>query len=165
MAQVGAAIAGVALVIMCLHIVADVTLRNLANRPLPSTSDYVAYVWMPTAALLGLGIAQLRDEQIRVTLLVDRASAATRRWVIAAGDLATGLIFALIAYLAYDKMIDAIEIQEVSTLGLPVWPVRILVFLAYVIYCISVVARIAQVLRDRGPVVDEIEALTKANSV
>lgn len=164
LAKIAAVVSGVVLAIMALQIVIDVSMRNIVNQSLPGTLDYITYLWMPIVSTLGLALAQIRDEQIRVTLLVDQASASTRRWVIAIGDALTGLLVVWMAFLAYDAMILGVSGDESTILGVAVWPARIMVFVAYALFILGIAARIARDLRQRQPFVSEIDSIMKAGT-
>ena len=161
--RAAAVVGGIALLVMCLNVVTDVALRNLANRPLPGTLDHVAYLWMPAAALLGLGIAHIKDEHIRVTLLLDQAPYQTRRWSLIAADLVTGLLVAWMAYLAFDALVASVRVFESSTLGNPIWPARIFVFAAFAVFELGIVARIFRLWRNQLPPT-EIEAIASTET-
>lgn len=162
-ARVAAIASGLVLAVMALHVIVDVSMRNLSNQSPPGTLDSITYLWMPAVSTLGLGLAQLRDEQIRVTLLVDQATESTRRWVIAAGDALTGLLVLWMTYLAYEAMVHALTIDETTILGIPIWPARIIVFLAYVVFAASIAARIVREVIGNEPVLSEIDSLVKAD--
>src|SRR5215207_5440776 len=76
--KVGAGLAAAACIVMVLQVTADVVARNVFNRPIGGTLEMVTYLWMPTVSL-AFGYAQLRDEHIRVTLLLENSSARVKK--------------------------------------------------------------------------------------
>lgn len=148
LAQVGSWASGACVILMGINVIVDVLMRNIARAPLPGTLDLVTYVWMPCLALLALGWAQIQNEQIRVTLLVDSTSVRARRRQAAVGEAICAVVGAWMAYLAVQEAIHSYTIVE-TTIGLtwlPLWPVRVVVALSFSIYALSAVARIYRIL-------------------
>lgn len=147
-ARVGSWASGACVLLMGLNVVIDVAMRNLARTPLPGTLDLVTYLWMPCLALLALGYAEIRDEQIRVTLLVDATSERSRRRQAAVVEALTAALGAWMTYLAIGAAIRSFEISEttISASWLPLWPIRVVVVLSFALFSLSALARIYRIL-------------------
>lgn len=116
-------VAGVLLLMMLLHIVADVLARTLSNSPLPGTLAFITYWWMPTIVFLSLGTAELARDHIRVSLLVDRMTPTPARVV---NSVASFLAIASVAIILYYGILQAIgstfvQRAVVGTIDVPVW--------------------------------------------
>lgn len=149
---------GACVILMGANVVLDVALRNLARSPLSGTNELVTYLWMPCLALLALGYAEIKDEQIRVTLLIDGASDRSRRRQAIVVEMITVVLAAWMTYLAIGSAIHSYEISE-STIGatwLLLWPIRVMVVLSFAILTLSAVARI-QRIRAGERLLTEIE--------
>ncbi|APE42479.1 C4-dicarboxylate ABC transporter permease [Sulfitobacter alexandrii] len=65
-------IAGVLVIIMVVHVSADVTMRYVFERPLDATILYVSVFYMIAIAFLPLGLVEQKDSHIAVELLAER---------------------------------------------------------------------------------------------
>ncbi|TDK53398.1 TRAP transporter small permease subunit [Antarcticimicrobium luteum] len=68
-------LAALLLLLMAIHITADVAMRNLFGAPIAGTLEFGTYYYMVAASFLALGYAQLRDHNISVDILVYSAPA------------------------------------------------------------------------------------------
>jgi TRAP-type C4-dicarboxylate transport system permease small subunit len=126
MSDVFAMLASVAVVLLVVEIVADVVGRMVFNTPLPGTIEHTTYWWMPMLALLAFGLTEQRQEQIKVTMLLDALPLRMRQIVEGVfGLLATALIVALTWYALQDAM-RSYNFQEETASSPPVlvWPFR-----------------------------------------
>jgi TRAP-type C4-dicarboxylate transport system permease small subunit len=124
-------IAAAVLLLMMLHVVADVAGRNLFNYPAPATTEMVAYYYMIAVVFLPLPFVELRDRSIAVDLFYNWFSPAAKRLAKAFGTLASILFFSgltfkswIDAWAAYDKreMVDGLYVVEIwqARFGLPI---------------------------------------------
>lgn len=115
-----------ALFVMCLHIVADVASRWLANEPLAGTLEITAFWWMPTLVFLALAITQSRNEHLRATLLVDGLSEKYKRYAEALTSAVAIVLLAIMLYYAALGAADSTAIREakLGVVTVPVWPFR-----------------------------------------
>jgi TRAP-type C4-dicarboxylate transport system permease small subunit len=65
-------IAGILVLVMVVHVSADVTMRYVFGQPLDATILYVSAFYMVAIAFLPLGIVEQKDSHIAVELLVER---------------------------------------------------------------------------------------------
>ncbi|SFP40162.1 TRAP transporter small permease [Tranquillimonas alkanivorans] len=120
LAFVGAA----AVVVMMLHICADVVVRNLFNVSMNVTVDLVSRYYMTAIAFLPLGYLELRDEMVSVELL----DAAFPRPLMRVSDTLVALIVSgLYVVLAWSTWPTAFSnlrsgtFVELVNIQLPVW--------------------------------------------
>lgn len=156
--RVGVGIGGVVVAIIALEIVVDVISRNFFNHPIPGTLEMVALWWMPVIAYMAIGYAQFHDEQIRVTLLLEKARPSHVRILDLVQEFVSGLMVIWMIYLATIQTIRSYQIQEAGIVNawLLYWPGRAAVALGLVITLAAIVGRIAILLRSRGVAFDEL---------
>src|SRR6266567_2009403 len=80
--------AGIALILMMLHVNADVVGRLLLNHPIPVTIEVVSYYYMVAVIFLPLAAVERADHHIAVDLLSQHFRGALRRWTLALAALA-----------------------------------------------------------------------------
>jgi TRAP-type C4-dicarboxylate transport system permease small subunit len=119
-------LAAAILLLMMLHVVADVVGRNLFNYPAPATTELVAYYYMIAVVFLPLPFVELRDRSISVDLFYNFFPPSVQRFTKAFGTLACILFFSgltfkssIDAWAAFEKgeMIDGLYVVAI-------WPAR-----------------------------------------
>nr|WP_240918572.1 TRAP transporter small permease subunit [Rhodococcus sp. 14C212] len=128
----------------------DVLLRKTMNQPLPATLEIVSYWWMPVIGLLALGLAEIRGEQIRMTLAFEAASPTTVKLAdVGAGivSIIVGLwITVLCAQQAFESFVKAES--GVTVRWLPVWPARFAIVVALAVFLIAATVRVVVTIRE-----------------
>lgn len=142
-----AALAGLALGLMVLHIVVDVAGRTLARQPVPGTLEYVQYVWMPTITLAAMAYAEKMRTHPRVTVALPPEGSTPRRVVDVVAQLATVAVVALLFVNSIPEAAGSVAIGEaaISTLTVPIWPAKIaavVAFAAFLLQSLLVLARL-----------------------
>lgn len=119
------ALAALGLLLMLGHILASAGARLVTGEPLPGTIEIVSEWWMPVVCLLALGLAQLRDEHIGVTMLTGALRGDVRRRVLLTGRLVALVPVVAVLLLGLYSALDAFHIRErvVGAISVPVWPV------------------------------------------
>lgn len=153
LSEVLLAIAGFALVMMLLHVGADVAGKYLFNRPVPGTIHVVAWYYMVAVAFLPIAYVQIRREHLMVELFTMNLSATARAWidlfVASCGALYSGL-------LAYLVLLDAMkatarrEYLDVSLFDLVVWPARWILPVSFALTALVFLLQVVSDLRDVG---------------
>tara|TARA_B110000211_G_scaffold231231_1_gene292436 strand:+ start:642 stop:1187 length:546 start_codon:yes stop_codon:yes gene_type:complete len=141
-------LAAAVLLLMMLHVVADVVGRNLLNYPAPATTEMVAYYYMIAVVFLPLPFVELRDRSISVDLFYNWFSPSARKLSKAFGTLLSILFFSgltfkssIDAWAAFEKgeMVDGLYVVAI-------WPARFGLPAAFaltaVILCIRLVGEI-----------------------
>lgn len=114
-------VAGASLFAITLLIVVDVSLRYLANAPLPFTHDVISLYLTPAMFFLGAASTQAHDEHLSVDLFTARARRSVRLASTAAGSAIGLLIFALLAYVGFQRAWSSFLQGEVIASLIP-WP-------------------------------------------
>lgn len=148
--SVSATVGAVCIVLMALHVTADVTGRFAFNHPLPATLEFVGFGWIPLIVFLGLAEAQRRNEHLRVTLSVERVPSPQRRVPEAVASLLTSLVLALVIFYATQTGIRAVEIGEAqpAVVHVPIWPFRLVAVLGLLLLLAQTVASFYRVMAD-----------------
>lgn len=153
----GVFIGAVGIVALVVNIGADVIMRNMFNAPVQGTLEMVTYFWMPLLSL-GFGYVQAHNEQIRVTMLVERNSAPVARWTALAGEVVVGLLSLMIAWIALGAAQEMIG-KGATVPGrdwILIWPSHYVVFASYVLFALGAVYRFIAVWTRRDvPFEDE----------
>lgn len=92
-----AAVAGVAAMLLVVHVAIDVVLRYVFNAPLSGTILYVSAFYMVAIAFLPQGLLEKDDTHISVELIYDFLPPLMRRSLLAISFLLTAVVGALIA--------------------------------------------------------------------
>ncbi|MEU3270868.1 TRAP transporter small permease [Saccharomonospora sp. NPDC006951] len=146
-----ATVAGGMSLFMALHIGADVTARNVGGGPLPVTLEITQNWSMVLIVMLAMGYAELAGEHIRATVFSGRLSPAGKR----KSELMVRLVaFAAVVVLTYYSILSAVfsvEVEQVAVgaVPIPVWPVKILLVLGFVLFALQLLVSIVDLLTKR----------------
>lgn len=121
-----AIVAGVCLVLMMVHVVADVAAKYLFNSPIEGTLEIVAAYYMVAVVFLPLSIAELRREHIYVDMFVRHLPAGRRAAVYLCTSLLTAGFYGLLAFETGQEALHSYRINEMmmGTSFVVVWPGR-----------------------------------------
>lgn len=111
-------------VLLIANVFVDVVGRKFFNSPVPGTIEHTTYWWMPVLVLLAFGLAELKQEHIKVTMLLDALELRTRQIIEGVfGLIATMLLIALIVY-TWEGAIKSFGYREITSSSPPVaiWP-------------------------------------------
>lgn len=117
---------GVALVLMMLHIAADVTLRYLFSSPIHGTVEIVSTYYMVAVVFLPLALIETKNGHIVVELVSQHLPARVQEWQIALVALVSAAYFGAFAWRTWDDALQKMAVGEVSLGNVPVtvWPTR-----------------------------------------
>lgn len=155
-------LAGIVTLAMTLTIILDVTMRAI-HTPLPSALELVTVFWMPGVALLALCHTQLRNEQIRVSFLVDATRDRSKKVAETIPEVIAAAAVAWMLWLAVQHTIASFTSGDVtaSLPAIPLWPGQALVCLAFALTVVTALGRIyviwAGVEHAINPVRDAVE--------
>lgn len=146
-----AALSGVAIVALMLHVSADVAMRTFMNRPILGTLEIVAYWWMVSIAFLGIAYTKIRNEHIAVDLLPDRLPIRQRAVVRLILEVITIAVLLLLVFYGWEAAMSSMARGEnaVGVTPIPVWPFRFLLPLGGLL---MVAACVAAVLENIGTI-------------
>lgn len=118
---------GVALILLLVHVIADVTSKYLFRSPIPGTIQVVSWYYMVALSYLPVAYVQLRREHLTVELftmgLSERGRAFLDGIVGIAGIAYLGLLTRLVFRTAVETTRRG-ESQDIAFWDIPVWPAR-----------------------------------------
>lgn len=139
-----------ALIALVLQIITNVLMRFALNDPWDGTVNYVQLWWMPLLVFFALASAELDQEHIRVTVLLDAASPMIRRWM-RAGVSALGLATAcFVTYYTFAAGLASFEIREAAfgVTTVPIWPVKIAIVIGTGWFAVQTLVELIKIFRD-----------------
>lgn len=138
-------ISGLALILMMLHITADVIANQVLSSPLPLTNATVTQYYMIAVAYLPLAAGELRGAHISVDLIVNSLPAAVRRWLDHLVQAACLLLYAALAsqalQLAREKLANDAFLMEQAT-RVTTWPSYFIVPLGFALIALLLAIRL-----------------------
>jgi TRAP-type C4-dicarboxylate transport system permease small subunit len=119
-------VAGIALILMMLHIALDVTMRFFFSQPLNATIEIVTTYYMVAVVFLPLALVEGLNAHIVVELLTQHLGKRTQEILIGVVAIASALYFGAFTWQTWDDALQKMAVGEV-TLGMmavTVWPTR-----------------------------------------
>lgn len=119
-------ISSIFLVLMMLHVTADVLMKYFFNSPIEGTFETVTYYYMISIVFLPLAMVELRSEHIYVDLFVRRFSNTTQQWIYMFACLVGIIYFSILSYQTFIDALKATAEREtvMSNYLFYVWPSR-----------------------------------------
>lgn len=105
-------VSAVALVLMMVHITADVAAKFFLSSPLPGTIAIVSNYYMVAVVFLPLAFAERGSKHISVEILVERLALPVQRRLNAGASLYAAVIFGLLTWRGVE---EALRKTQVST--------------------------------------------------
>lgn len=146
------AVAGVALIAMTVHVVANGILRSFADSPIEHTLEYVQYWYLPVIAMLGFLSAQLRGRHITADLLYQALPGSVKRWVAVWSDMACAAVMCAFTWGTWHDALHRLEIRQTAGLSdVPTWPVHFLLPLTFALLAVGFAAAAYRGVRRVDP--------------
>lgn len=126
MSKVFMAVAGIFIVLMMIHVTADVVMKYFFNKPIKGALETVTYYYMVSIVFLPLAIVELRNEHIYVDLFVRKLSQRRQLWIYVFSCLAGIVYFSGMTYQTFIDAVHATAQKEtvMSNYLFYVWPSR-----------------------------------------
>lgn len=126
LAQAQMFLTGIFLVLMMLHVTADVAMKYLFNSPIVGTLETVSYYYMVSAVFLPLAMIELRQEHVVVDLLFRKFPPRLQMIVYLFGVVVALIYFGMLTFQTFlDAMKATTEKETVMANFLYyVWPSR-----------------------------------------
>ena len=118
-------ISGLVIVLMMVHIMADVIARVVFRSPLPGTMSVVSYYYMAVAAFMPLAFAEQKSAHISVEVLTERFPPYVQRHLAGWLLLISAVVFLGLTVRTAQEAVTKWEIKASVVQGLesiPVWP-------------------------------------------
>jgi TRAP-type C4-dicarboxylate transport system permease small subunit len=123
-------VAGLALVAMLLHVVADIVMREFFDAPFSGTLEIVSYWYMIGLVFLAIPAAQAHGEHVRVELFTSGISPRVKAGIDICVLLASAAILILFTSVTFGEAMRQTArnaMVEAGTGTILVWPTRWLV--------------------------------------
>lgn len=139
---------GLMLVLMVLFLVIELTSR-LINRPIQGGSILAVFV-MVVAVYFGLAACEEKNKHIRVNALVKILPPKLQAGIDIFNYLLLLTLFAIVSYAVGQNMIYSYQQAEAvpSTILIPVWPVKIMMFLGLVCYWLQLAGKTCSKIKN-----------------
>lgn len=115
----------VVVVLMIVHVTADVTMRYAFNSPLPATILFVSVFYMIAVAFLPLGAVEQADAHISVEIVHDLL-AGWMQWLLRAlAHLLSIVVFGALAWRTWDEAWTRFDTGSAAVeagVRIPTWP-------------------------------------------
>ena len=145
-----AVLGAAAMLLMMLHVVADVTGRYLFNHPLSGTLESVTYYYMVTVTALPFAYVTRMQGQITVEMFT---SWLPQRWVSLLDCCAGILMLVYVSVLAWKIGEEAVtmtrlgEVQDAGSMQFITWPTRWVPAIGFGIMACAVLLRVIEDFR------------------
>lgn len=119
-------LAGLAMLLMMVHVMADVMGKYLFHAPVPSTAEVVANYYMIAGVFLALAWVEATGSSIAVDLFYDMAGPGVQRAMYKFGQVVTLLFYAGLGWFSWDVAVRAWKITETvdGIWRVVVWPAK-----------------------------------------
>lgn len=146
-----ALIAGVCVVLMMVHVVADVAAKYVFNMPIQGTLEIVSKYYMVAIVFLPLAIVELRKEHIYVDVFLRLMPDAVRLGVYFFTALLTASFYGVLAYQSYQAAMHAFRINEMmmGALFVVTWPGRWCLPLGFAAVALAVLLNVVKAVLQR----------------
>ncbi len=143
-----ALLGGIAVFSLMILAVVSVAGRNMFNQPLPGYVDWIEQA-MPLIAFIGISYTQRLGGHIRMDILVGRLRG---RALWAAELLTTLVVLAVMLLLVWGTFSHFLRAFDISApnwsrdssldIGLPLWPAKLLVPVAFAVLCLRLMLQV-----------------------
>lgn len=143
-------LAGLAVLLILLHISLDVIMRYTLNSPIPATNEVVSFYYMIALTFLPILSLELLDKHIKTDLFFRYFPKKFQRVSIAASGVLAIFFYWLLTYVSFVEAVSATERNEV-VMGvhlLPVWPSRWLLPIAFFSASLGSLSSTVKLLKD-----------------
>jgi len=119
-------LAGLAMLLMMFHVMADVIGKYLFHSPVPSTAEVVANYYMIAGVFLTLAWVEATNSAIAVDLFYEMAPAKLRHAMYAFAQLVTLAFYLMLGWFSWDIAVRAWRISETvdGIWRVVVWPAK-----------------------------------------
>lgn len=142
-------LAALFVLLMALHMTADVIAKYFFNVPIGGTTEIVSFYYMIGIVFLPIGRVETRERQIAVDILYDFAGPRARRALRILASL-FGLAFFVILLIQTSK--DALRALSIGELAMgeaaiAIWPARLMLPLGFACGTLAILSRLAAEIR------------------
>ncbi|MHC5654056.1 TRAP transporter small permease subunit [Stappia sp.] len=159
-----ASVAALALLLMMLHVTADVAGKYLFNKPIPGTAEVVASYYMISVVFLPLAWLEATNGPITVDLFYELSPDWMKRGMLVLGTVLSLVLYAVLAWLSWKPAMHAWNIGEIveGAWKVTIWPTKFLLPIGLGLACVALALRLVLILSGRdvtadGPAADHAD--------
>ncbi|WP_069298620.1 TRAP transporter small permease [Neptunicoccus sediminis] len=123
--KIGSLLGTICIVLMMLHVTADVVGRYVFNAPLTGTIVIVGHYYMIIVVFIALGVAEEKNAHISVEFLTDMMPRTIQGWLSVFSGLFTIFVFGLLAISGFTEAMkktnSGASMEQGSSL-IAIWP-------------------------------------------
>lgn len=140
------------ILIMMVHVTADVLLKYLFRQPIPGTLETVSYYYMVAVVVLPLAFVELTRQSIAVDLFYQMMPAAAQVACIGMVLLLSAAAYGMLATITFPDALHAYRIGEIvmGPVNVAIWPARFLLPIACVLTAAVCVYHFVRLLVSPG---------------
>ena len=139
------ALAGLGVLALMVHVVANAVSRATVSVPINGTLEYVGNWYLPIIVLCAFALAQQKRQHVEARILFDKAPGRVKSEFETAGYLLTLVVAGMFAWSSLLNAVDAMEIGRTAGVsGIVVWPAYFAVPLGFFLYGVQVMIDLAK---------------------
>jgi TRAP-type C4-dicarboxylate transport system permease small subunit len=148
-------IAAAGIILMVLHVLANVFMRKAYGQPIQGTNEYVGYIWLPAIVMIGFVVSVVRGQIIDADIFYSRLPKQIRREVrLFTSTLSTIVSFGFAWYSAPEALHAMSVGAKAPASDVYIAPITILVPFAFgaltVLFAVDAVRAIRGRFDDEG---------------
>lgn len=117
--------AGIVLIMMMFHIVADVASKYLFSSPIIGTTEIVAWYYMVAVSMLPVAYVQMQRAHLVVEMFTMNLSVRTKAWMDSSVAVVSSGYTGLLSWLLWKDAVRSTargRAQDLTWFDLPTWP-------------------------------------------
>lgn len=136
---------GAGVILMMLHVVADVAMRFIFNHPVPATLEISQFWYMPMVIFLGLAVAERTDQHISAPIVYDRLTPRLKYEMTVISTVLSVLLLAGMSWFGLEEAMTLMQ-QEAKGIGsgVAIWPTRFLVPIGCTMFALELISRLVR---------------------
>ncbi len=136
-------VAGVAMVLMAVHVSLDALGKYLLSLPIPATLEVVAFYYMPAVAALPIAHVELKGGHVALEMVFEAFPRWLQRMVLLLNGLLMIAFIGLLTFLAGREALRKFEVGEYMFGEYPliIWPGRFIFTFGLAFFCFVVLVK------------------------
>jgi len=153
LASLLAILAGLSLVLMMVHVTADVLGKYFLSMPIPGTAEVVASYYMIATVFLPLAYIEVHNRPIVVELFYDLLPRRLQPLLDILGTVGSVAFYAFLTWQSTKIAMDSFAIREIveGAWKVVVWPSRFLLPLGLAVACLVLLLRLVLMAMGTRP--------------
>ena len=145
-------IAGGAVLLMMVHVMADVIGKYLFNTPLPGTAEVVAAYYMIGCVFLPLAWVEASGGSIAVEVIYEKCPAHIQAVMLKIADLVSAVYYAILGWFSWGVAMRAFNVGETvdGIWRITTWPAKFMLPLGFALAVVVILLRFF--MGDRGQI-------------